>query len=253
MRRRRSPRGRSAGSSSTHADRSHGSSRTPRSAGLGVDASTCLRAGWGSRSARTSIRFVRDGSPWSRRRARAGGRQQDDDDHGPGNDEEIEGPTITTRFTSFAPQLSFNFGRDEGWSYISGGIGSARITSEKRPSPHRHRRSHRSSTTAAAPAGSTARGWPSRSTSAVYAISPRDATTTVPGYPRAKFMVLSAGWLFGDAGINTRLGWGPRSRHQKNGVKVLPTAADFTPFRPPDWGLEVRVRCPRSSPCDRRT
>ena len=29
-----------------------------------------------------------------------------------------------------------------------------------------------------------------------YAISPREATTTVPGYPRAKFMVLSAGVAF---------------------------------------------------------
>jgi hypothetical protein len=30
---------------------------------------------------------------------------------------------VTERFTSFTPQLSFNFGDGEGWSYISGGIG----------------------------------------------------------------------------------------------------------------------------------
>ena len=49
-------------------------------------------------------------------------------------DVEIEGPTLTTRFTSLSPQLSLNFGRDEGWSYVSAGMGTARITTE-RPMP----------------------------------------------------------------------------------------------------------------------
>ena len=30
---------------------------------------------------------------------------------------------VTERFTSLTPQLSFNFGTGDGWSYISGGIG----------------------------------------------------------------------------------------------------------------------------------
>lgn len=30
---------------------------------------------------------------------------------------------VTQRFTSMTPQLSFNFGTGDGWSYISGGIG----------------------------------------------------------------------------------------------------------------------------------
>ena len=30
---------------------------------------------------------------------------------------------VTERFTSITPQLSFNFGTGDGWSYISGGIG----------------------------------------------------------------------------------------------------------------------------------
>ena len=38
---------------------------------------------------------------------------------------------MTTRLSGFAPQISFNFGRDEGWSYFSGGLGSARMTSER--------------------------------------------------------------------------------------------------------------------------
>src|SRR5262245_34776064 len=35
-------------------------------------------------------------------------------------------PAVTGRFTSMAPQLSFNFGTGNGWSYISGGIGRSR-------------------------------------------------------------------------------------------------------------------------------
>lgn len=31
--------------------------------------------------------------------------------------------SVTERFTSIAPQLSFNFGSGDGWSYLSGGIG----------------------------------------------------------------------------------------------------------------------------------
>ena len=32
---------------------------------------------------------------------------------------------VTERFTSVAPQLSFNFGTGHGWSYLSGGIGKS--------------------------------------------------------------------------------------------------------------------------------
>ena len=39
-------------------------------------------------------------------------------------------PTVSTRMTSASPQLSLNFGRENGWSYISGGIGVASFTSE---------------------------------------------------------------------------------------------------------------------------
>ena len=33
---------------------------------------------------------------------------------------------VASRMTSFAPQLSLNFGTGNGWSYISGGIGTTR-------------------------------------------------------------------------------------------------------------------------------
>jgi len=108
-----------------------------------------------------------------------------------------EGPTVTTRLSGFAPQISFNFGRDEGWSYISGGLGTARMTTERSDvavagSPSRTRMLNY---------GGGARFFNSPHLAFTfdirfYAISPREATTTVPGYPRAKFMVLSAGVAF---------------------------------------------------------
>jgi hypothetical protein len=35
------------------------------------------------------------------------------------------GAEVTERFTSFAPQLSLNFGTGNGWSYLSGGLGGS--------------------------------------------------------------------------------------------------------------------------------
>ena len=39
-----------------------------------------------------------------------------------------DGPTLRKRFTAVAPQLSFNFGGRDGWSYLSGGIMPARLS-----------------------------------------------------------------------------------------------------------------------------
>jgi hypothetical protein len=112
-------------------------------------------------------------------------------------DIETEGPTLTTRFTSFSPQLSFNFGRDEGWSYISGGMGTARITTERADSPLEATAGR----TRAINYGGGARWFNSPRLAFTfdvrfYAISPREEAPAVPGYPRAKFMVLSAGVAF---------------------------------------------------------
>ena len=35
---------------------------------------------------------------------------------------------VTTRYISFTPQLSLNFGSGHGWSFLSGGLGSARLS-----------------------------------------------------------------------------------------------------------------------------
>ena len=41
----------------------------------------------------------------------------------------VQGPSVTTRATSFTPQVSLNFGHSLGWSYVSAGLGSTRIES----------------------------------------------------------------------------------------------------------------------------
>ena len=108
-----------------------------------------------------------------------------------------EGPTITTRLSGFAPQISFNFGRDEGWSYFSGGVGTARMTSERDDMPV----AGTPSRTQMLNYGGGARFFNTPHLAFTfdirfYAISPRESTPTMPGYPRAKFMVLSAGVAF---------------------------------------------------------
>jgi hypothetical protein len=40
------------------------------------------------------------------------------------SDQQVLAP-VTEQFASFAPQLSFNFGTGDGWSYISGGVGQS--------------------------------------------------------------------------------------------------------------------------------
>jgi hypothetical protein len=107
-----------------------------------------------------------------------------------------DGPTVTTKMSGWSPQVSFNFGKRNGYSYISGGIGRASLTSE------------RETATATATADDGARQtinygggarWFLKKHLAFsldlrfYAVRPREATITVPGYPRMTVMVFSAG------------------------------------------------------------
>ncbi len=39
-----------------------------------------------------------------------------------------DGPILRKRFTALSSQLSFNFGHRNGWSYLSGGLGSSRLS-----------------------------------------------------------------------------------------------------------------------------
>ena len=44
-------------------------------------------------------------------------------------------PDVSTRMTSLAPQVSFNFGHRLGFSYLSAGLGRTRVTSTVTPPP----------------------------------------------------------------------------------------------------------------------
>ena len=37
----------------------------------------------------------------------------------------IEGVPVTSRFAALSPQISFNFGHRNGWSYVGGGLGTS--------------------------------------------------------------------------------------------------------------------------------
>jgi hypothetical protein len=47
----------------------------------------------------------------------------------------VAGPTVQSEISSVTPQISFNFGKRQGWSYISGGIGATAFTAERQDAP----------------------------------------------------------------------------------------------------------------------
>ena len=102
--------------------------------------------------------------------------------------------TVNSRFSAFSPQVSFNFGARDGWSYISGGIGSSTFTAERQDRPLPDRESGSKTINY----GGGAR-WFARKHVAVsmdlrfYAINPQLATTQRPGFPRMTLMAFSAG------------------------------------------------------------
>jgi len=101
---------------------------------------------------------------------------------------------VHTRFSAVSPQVSFNFGARDGWSYISGGIGWSIYTSEAadKPLPDPE------SSTKTINYGGGAR-WFARKHLAFgfdvrfYAVNPQLATATRPGFPRMTLLSLSGG------------------------------------------------------------
>ena len=105
-----------------------------------------------------------------------------------------ERPTVTTRLTAMSPQLSLNFGRREGWSYISGGMGWARLTAERDDLPSPAGVDHSRATNY----GAGARWFTSDRVAfsvdvRFYAINARPAFGTVPEFPRNRLTIISAG------------------------------------------------------------
>ena len=107
-------------------------------------------------------------------------------------DPDPDGPTLRKRFVALSSQLSFNFGSRDGWSYISGGLGTSRFSlfALGHEGPQR-----RASTLNY---GGGAR-WFTGDHLALsldlrfYALSPLAATATEPGSPRMTLMVFSVG------------------------------------------------------------
>jgi len=105
-----------------------------------------------------------------------------------------DGPAVVTRMTALSPQLSLNFGKRNGWSYLSGGIGWASLTSELEETPFEDPESR----PRAINYGGGAR-WFAKEHLAFsldlrfYAVSPQEATTARPAVPRMTVMVFSAG------------------------------------------------------------
>jgi len=105
------------------------------------------------------------------------------------------GQAITERYTSIAPQLSFNFGSAKGWSYLSGGIGPSVwsiVPDGSQPLPADEERLKTINY------GGGAR-WFSKKHVAFtfdvrfYAINPGTPTFGFPGGPRTTLLVIGAG------------------------------------------------------------
>ena len=107
------------------------------------------------------------------------------------------GPTVKTSFSSLSPQVSFNFGKQNGWSYISGGIGRSTYTSEREDAPL----PDPSGGSKTINYGGGAR-WFAKKHLALsvdlrfYAINPTEASGGRPALPRMKLTMLSAGASF---------------------------------------------------------
>ena len=104
------------------------------------------------------------------------------------------GPTVDSRFTALSPQVSFNFGHRDGWSYISGGIGTSKFTAERADAPLPPQESGSKTINY----GGGAR-WFSKKHIAFsvdmrfYAINPQLATDTRPAAPRMTLWAFSVG------------------------------------------------------------
>ena len=105
----------------------------------------------------------------------------------------VAAPTVTTRVSALSPQVSLNFGRRDGWSYVSGGIGRARLTAQRDDQA-----AVDASRTRSTNYGGGARWFtgPHLAFSVdlrFYAIDARAAAGAVPAFPRTRMMVISAG------------------------------------------------------------
>ena len=122
----------------------------------------------------------------------------------PADDTAPDGPTVTTRFSSIAPQVSLNFGAREGWSYVSGGVGWSRFSVERTdegtpPAPALEDEDNPRVRTLNY--GGGARWFPKPHIGVsidlrLYNVGAQAATASRAGLPRMTMMVLSVGAAF---------------------------------------------------------
>ncbi len=111
-----------------------------------------------------------------------------------GTEDEPAETTVNSRFSALSPQISFNFGARDGWSYISGGIGWSTFTAERADAPLPDPESGSKTINY----GGGAR-WFAKKHLALsvdlrfYAVNPQEPTSTRPGYPRMTIMAFSVG------------------------------------------------------------
>jgi hypothetical protein len=102
-------------------------------------------------------------------------------------------PTVRRHFRTFGPEVSFNFGHRNGWSYISGGLGRSSLYVDREDAPNTS-----ASMRKTIDYGAGAR-WFTHHRVAVslevrwFAVSPQAATATQIELPRTTLMVLSGG------------------------------------------------------------
>jgi hypothetical protein len=105
-----------------------------------------------------------------------------------------DGPTVVTRMTALSPQVSLNFGKRNGWSYLSGGVGWASFTTELEEAPVGDAESRPVTINY----GGGARWFAKKHLAfsldlRFYAIRAQEATLTRPPFPSMTVMVFSAG------------------------------------------------------------
>lgn len=105
-----------------------------------------------------------------------------------------DGPTVVTTMSAITPQVSLNFGKRDGWSYVSGGVGWASYTSELQEDPFEDPESRGR----ALNYGGGARWFVKKHVAFTldlrfYSIGAQEATTARPAFPKMRVMVFSGG------------------------------------------------------------
>jgi hypothetical protein len=105
-----------------------------------------------------------------------------------------DGPTVVTRMTAFSPQVSLNFGKRTGWSYVSVGTGPASLVTELADDPFPDAEDN----PLALNYGGGARWFAKKHLAFTfdvrfYSVNAQAATATRPAYPKVRVTILSAG------------------------------------------------------------